>query len=76
MRVGKTFAFSQMIEILITEREFSKGEFQRRFELTEDQFHRYIANAKKYMAIFHPEAEIIYAKAARLYRLRPARRRK
>ena len=75
MKVGKTFAFAQMIETFIAERELSKAEFERKFDLTEDQFHRYMGNAKRYFAFFHPEAEIVYAKAANLYRLRPARKK-
>ena len=75
MKVGKTFAFAQMVETLITERELSKADFQSRFDLTEDQFHRYMGNAKRYFALFHPEAEVVYAKATNLYRLRPSRKR-
>lgn len=75
MKVGKAFAFAQMIETLISERELSKADFERRYELTEDQFHRYMGNAKRYFALFHPEAEVVYAKAANLYRLRPAKKK-
>ena len=75
MKVGKALAFAQLIEIFLTYRILSKEEFIERFELTEDQFHRYMADAKKYFALFHNDSEIVYAKGEGVYRLQPIRKR-
>ena len=39
-------------------------------EITDDQFHRYIAGSKKYMDLFHPEYEVAFLKSDNIYCLR------
>lgn len=73
MKVGKTFAFTQMIEKLLKGESIDKASFIREFEITNDQFHRYIGGAKKYMALFHPTVEVAFLKSQNCY---VARRKK
>ena len=75
MKVGKAFAFAQLIEAFLTTRSVEKKSFEEAFHLTEDQFHRYMGNAKAYFRMFHPDWEIVYSKSESLYKLRPNRSR-
>ena len=70
MNVGKSFAFAQLVERLLRGESIEKGAFIASFEITDDQFHRYIAGSKKYMNLFHPEYEVAYLKSDNVYCLR------
>lgn len=70
MKVGKSFAFAQLVERLLKGESIEKEEFLTTFEITDDQFHRYIAGSKKYMDLFHPEYEVAYLKSDNRYCLR------
>ncbi|MCR5348277.1 MAG: hypothetical protein K6E59_01550 [Bacilli bacterium] len=70
MKVGKAFAFAQLVERLLKGENIEKEEFASTFEITDDQFHRYIAGSKKYMETFHPEYEVAYLKSDNRYCLR------
>ena len=69
MRVGKTFAFAQLVETLDKKAVVKKETVIADFDLTEDQFHRYIADLKYYYVTFHPEKELVYDKKYDVYRL-------
>ena len=70
MKVGKSFAFAQLVERLLKGESIEKKTFVDGFEITNDQFHRYIAGAKKYMDLFHPEYEVAFLKSDNIYCLR------
>jgi len=70
MKVGKAFAFAQLIERLLKGENIDKASFVANFEITDDQFHRYVAGSKKYMDLFHPEYEVAYLKSDNVYCLR------
>ena len=70
MKVGKAFAFAQLIERLLKGENIEKVAFVGMFDITDDQFHRYVAGAKKYMDLFHPEYEVAFLKADNIYCLR------
>ena len=70
MKVGKAFAFAQLVERLLKGESIDKGSFVTLFEITDDQFHRYIAGTKKYMDLFHPEYEVAFLKSDNIYILR------
>ena len=69
MKVGKTFAFAQMVELLQHKGMLKKEAMIHEFDLTEDQFHRYIGDLKYYFVSFHPESELIYDKKNDCYRI-------
>lgn len=69
MKVGKTFAFAQLVELLDKKGVLKKETAIADFDLTEDQFHRYIADLKYYYVTFHPEKELVYDKKNDVYRL-------
>lgn len=69
MRIGKTFVFAQMIEHLQNKGHLKKASIIHEFELTEDQFHRYIGDLKYYFVTFHPDKELVYDKRNDCYRL-------
>ena len=70
MKVGKSFAFARLVEQLLKGESIEKAEFVAHFEITDDQFHRYIAGSKRYMNLFHPEYEVAYLKSDNIYCLR------
>ncbi|MBO5529198.1 MAG: hypothetical protein J6A47_07790 [Bacilli bacterium] len=70
MKVGKSFAFAQLVERLLKGETIDKASFVASFEITDDQFHRYIAGSKKYMDLFHPEYEVAFLKSDNIYCLR------
>ena len=70
MKVGKSFAFARLVERLLKGESIEKAEFVALFEITDDQFHRYISGAKRYMDLFHPEYEVAYLKSDNIYCLR------
>ena len=70
MKVGKSFAFAQLVERLLKGESIDKVAFVTLFEITDDQFHRYIAGAKKYMDLLHPEYEVAFLKSDNIYVLR------
>ena len=70
MKVGKAFAFAQLVERLLRGESIQKVAFVAMFDITDDQFHRYVAGAKKYMDLFHPEYEVAYLKSDNAYCLR------
>ena len=70
MKVGKSFAFAQLVERFLKGETINKATFVANFDITDDQFHRYISGAKKYMDLFHPEYEVAYLKSDNLYCLR------
>ena len=70
MKVGKSFAFAQLVERLLKGENIDKVSFVNTFEITDDQFHRYIAGSKRYMDVFHPEYEVAYLKSENIYCLR------
>lgn len=69
MKVGKTFAFAQLVELLDKKAVLKKEAVIADFDLTEDQFHRYIADLKYYYVTFHPDKEVVYDKKNDCYRL-------
>ena len=75
MKVGKSFAFAQLVERLLKGESIEKAAFVAAFDITDDQFHRYIAGAKKYMDLFHPEYEVAFLKSDNIYCLRRRRAR-
>lgn len=70
MKVGKSFAFAQLVERLLKGESIDKATFVSSFDITDDQFHRYIAGSKKYMDLFHPEYEVAFLKSDNIYVLR------
>lgn len=70
MKVGKAFAFAQLVERFLKGESVDKVAFVSDFDITDDQFHRYIAGAKKYMNLFHPGYEVAYLKSKNHYILR------
>ncbi len=70
MKVGKSFAFAQLVERLLRGESIDKAAFTAAFDITDDQFHRYVADAKRYMDLFHPEYEVAYLKSDNTYCLR------
>ena len=70
MKVGKSFAFAQLVERLLQGESIDKATFVSSFDITDDQFHRYIAGSKKYMDLFHPEYEVAFLKSDNIYVLR------
>lgn len=70
MKVGKSFAFAQLVERLLRGENIDKAGFIASFAISDDQFHRYISGAKKYMSLFHPEYEVAYLKSDNIYCLR------
>ena len=70
MKVGKAFAFAQLVERLLKGESIDKAQYVALFEITDDQFHRYIAGSKKYMNLFHPEYEVAFLKSDNIYCLR------
>lgn len=70
MKVGKSFAFAQLVERLLKGESIDKAAFVEAFEITDDQFHRYIAGSKRYMDLFHPEYEVAFLKSDNIYCLR------
>ncbi len=70
MKVGKSFAFAQLVERLLKGESIDKEQYVSLFEITDDQFHRYIAGSKKYMSLFHPEYEVAFLKSDNIYCLR------
>ena len=69
MKVGKTFAFAQLVEMLDRRSSLKKEAIIADFDLTEDQFHRYIADLKYYFTTFHPDKELVYDKKNDVYRI-------
>jgi len=70
MKVGKSFAFAQLVERLLRGENIVKASFVENFEITDDQFHRYISGAKRYMTLFHKEYEVAFLKSDNVYCLR------
>lgn len=68
MYIGKTQSVIFMIERLDTRGFFSKEEVQNELELSDDQFHRYVAEIKNYYLVVHPELDLIYDKREGVYR--------
>ena len=73
MKLGKPFVIANLVERLLKGECVVKDELIAEFGITVDQFHRYIAAVKKYMAIFHSDLELSYRKSENHYRLRRKR---
>ena len=73
MRIGKPFVIANLVERLLKGESVVKDDIIAEFEITVDQFHRYIAAVKKYMATFHGDLELTYRKSENNYRLRRKR---
>ncbi len=73
MRLGKPFVIANLVERLLKGESIVKDEIIQQFDITVDQFHRYIAAVKKYMATFHGDLELSYRKSENHYRLRRKR---
>lgn len=73
MKLGKPFVMANLVERLLKGECILKGDVIKEFDITADQFHRYVAAIKKYMAIFHEDLELTYRKSENHYRLRRKR---
>lgn len=73
MKLGKPFVIANLVERLLKSEAIVKDDVIAEFDITVDQFHRYIAAVKKYMAIFHSDLELTYRKSENHYRLRRKR---
>ena len=73
MKLGKPFVIANLVERLLKGECIVKDDVIGQFEITVDQFHRYIAAVKKYMATFHGDLELSYRKSENHYRLRRKR---